>query len=179
MKIFVTETAPRGRGTALSALQISRHGSWMDADACAVQSGCPMMCMQSCSRVWCTALHIPSSAVTDAPAPHAAIRRSTRYPLRRTASTVQGHAIRGDANTRSSLGCGAIDVKRFLRRFCSRELVVCRERYKGLAARVPDRKLHLAKMRCPSLTDLFHLLVHSQGLHATVPIHLSGTPLAF
>jgi hypothetical protein len=81
-------------------------------------------------------------------------------------------------NARSSLGCNAIDVKRFLRRFYGRKRVVCCERYEGLAARVPDRKLHIAKMRFSSLTNLFHLLVHFQELHAAVPIHLSGTPLA-
>lgn len=49
------------------------------------------------------------------------------------------------SNARSSLGYSAIDVKRFLRRFCSYELIVCREHDEGLAARVPDRKLHFAK----------------------------------
>lgn len=38
------------------------------------------------------------------------------------------------SNARSSLGYSAVDVKRFLHRFCSRERAVCRERYEGLAA---------------------------------------------
>ena len=40
--------------------------------------------------------NIPSSAVTGAPMPDAAICRSTWYPLPRTASTAQGHAKRGN-----------------------------------------------------------------------------------
>jgi hypothetical protein len=54
------------------------------------------------------------------------------------------------------------------------------ERSEGLAACVPNRKLHFASCKLlvfwPS--KFIHLLAHLWVLHAEVPTHLSGTPLA-
>lgn len=47
------------------------------------------------------------------------------------------------SNARSLLGYSAVDVKRF----SAAGQQVCRERYEGLAARVPDRKLHVTGTR--------------------------------
>lgn len=85
------------------------------------------------------------------------------------------------SSARSSLGRGAIDVKRFLAGFPVLQMSPTEV---VNFARVQVRVYPVANCMLKnenavlSLANSFHLLVCFQGLHAAVPTHRSGTPLA-